>query len=749
MSKTASPEEAEKEFDSPYETFKVGQVKFSDDGTSKSTITNIDKETGAISWKIEQLPGFDKLFSEVDEFVEVAKRVYQKSKNDKKFLEIYDDARKVKNKIRTHLRNEYPDVYKRIQMRLSEADIDVDLQSPTVTKANNQITNAAGFADFVLDVWNKISEKEQEAIQNNINIKQAKDFLEKARGEKAPVKEDEVDEISTSGAAGAYLTPYAFRKKGSKPPVNAYRKLGYRLVKKNKNDIEEGINDREVEGKLKDIQYDFLTSYFNGETFHAPNPDDSSRQINSKRDWDDWKAKTMDRYGNVKIKLDNTAVWYDKIQILDPEFKGDKDSYIQGKAAALDKIRQRTNFGLDEGTCGYDRDKNGKKLKGPGGLGEALSYAFSEFDFNITDDAYQAEVEEKIKKELKKVQSKPLEIPEKDLQAIIKNAENYFAKEARKEEKANRNPRKIKSTEFAQFAADYYTEEYYPENYGKDYPDKRGDMKPIQKGYSPEFKERRRRSDIIPFLIDYDVKGKDSTKSIGLYNMPDDYYTMDVEEFDKKYGVYKRREIKRRADRLKDPDFPTEKLQDKPGGPLKLQKDFYTMRVWEFDKIYGKGGEIEDEDFDIENYSRLGFLNEGDTYEKMAAKGKKAGSLKQGTVRKRLGIKKGEKIPLSLIKKELARLKKMDKDDKKKGVQLGDKNQKYYKALQLSKTLKTTTNVNENKQNPGASLGPGPKAGPDGVTDNYYVKAFKYKLVPKKNNTYVQKGSGLEVKKLF
>ena len=33
---------------------------------------------------------------------------------------------------------------------------------------------------------------------------------------------------------------------------------------------------------------------------------------------------------------------------------------------------------------------------------EELSYAFSEFDFNIADDAYQAEVEEKIKKELKK-----------------------------------------------------------------------------------------------------------------------------------------------------------------------------------------------------------------------------------------------------------------------------------------------------------------------------------------------------------
>ena len=57
--------------------------------------------------------------------------------------------------------------------------------------------------------------------------------------------------------------------------------------------------------------------------------------------------------------------------------------------------------------------------------------------------------------------------------------------------------------------------------------------------------------------------------------------------------------------------------------------------------------------------------------------------------------------------------------------------------------------VNEYVKNPGASLGPGPKAGPDGVTDNYYVKGFKYKLVPKKNGTYVQMGSGLEVKKLF
>jgi hypothetical protein len=50
----------------------------------------------------------------------------------------------------------------------------------------------------------------------------------------------------------------------------------------------------------------------------------------------------------------------------------------------------------------------------------------------------------------------------------------------------------------------------------------------------------------------------------------------------------------------------------------------------------------------------------------------------------------------------------------------------------------------------GATLGLGPSASEDGVKDNAYVKQFKYKLVPKtKQGTYVQKGSGLEVKQLF
>ena len=81
------------------------------------------------------------------------------------------------------------------------------------------------------------------------------------------------------------------------------------------------------------------------------------------------------------------------------------------------------------------------------------------------------------------------------------------------------------------------------------------------------------------------------------------------------------------------------------------------------------------------------YLNEGDTYEKMAAKCKKKGNLKQGTVRKRLKIKDGEKIPLSKINKAISKIKKMENPS--------EKNKKFLKALNLAKTLKTTTNVNE------------------------------------------------------
>ena len=347
LAKKASADDAEKELGIPKSRFKVGQVSFSSDGTSKSTITDIDPETGAVKWEITQLPGFDKLYDDLTDLVSTAKRTYVKTKDDKKFREFYDEIRVIRNKVRTHLRNEYPDQYKRIT-RIGESELNEMIDLVHVMEPDGSLYGTG-----------QVVGVENDKTIVRFDGETVKRF---PSNRVVPVQEEEVDEVSLSNAAGAYLTPYAFRKKGQNPNDEVYKELGFEPVK------------------------------------------------------------------------------------------------------------------------------------------------------------------------------------------------------------------------------------------------------------------------------------------------------------------------------------------------------------------------------------------EGDTYEKMAAKGKKAGNLKQGTVRKRLNIPKGEKIPLTKIKKEISRIKKMENPS--------EKNKKYLKALNLAKTLKTTTNVNEDK-NPGATLGPGPKAGPDGVDDNYYVKAFKYKLVPKKNGTYVQKGSGLEVKKLF
>ena len=75
----------------------------------------------------------------------------------------------------------------------------------------------------------------------------------------------------------------------------------------------------------------------------------------------------------------------------------------------------------------------------------------------------------------------------------------------------------------------------------------------------------------------------------------------------------------------------------------------------------------------------------------------------------------------------------------------------YDRDANTGKKLTAPGGLEETKsEDPGATLGPGPAAGEDGVKDNAYVKQFKYQLVPKdKKGNYVQKGSGLEVKNLF
>lgn len=240
MSKTASPEAAEKELSKPKSGFKVGDVTISDDGTSKSTIYKIDDETGQISWRIEQLPGYDKLFDELDDVVDTAKRTANKSKDDPKFREFYDQIRQVRNQVRTHIRKFHPEIYKRIQLRMDEAtgvDGDImDLNPTNKTKTSNYVKLPHHLAAVLLDLADELMADEAPTIKNQPQIKQALALLKKA-AEKAMTGEKEVEEASTSSGVAAYNTPFAFKKKGKEGVKNNIyiKKFGYKLVPKDKN----------------------------------------------------------------------------------------------------------------------------------------------------------------------------------------------------------------------------------------------------------------------------------------------------------------------------------------------------------------------------------------------------------------------------------------------------------------------------------------------------------------------------------
>ena len=265
MSKTASPEAAAKELERKEgEPFKVGQVSYSPDGTSKSTIYKIDDTTGAVSWKIEQLPGYDKMFEELDDLVNIAKRTASKSKDDPKFRDFYDQIRQIRNQVRTHIRKEHPEIYDRIQMRMAEGINDhldlvhvydkdgkmygtgsvekvegdktfvrfdgstvkrfpSDRVKPVKEALNvsrdklNQLAMDIGFEEFAKTI---LMLRDENLLDDIVDAMKMYQDGNTSYYNPDVLKEKEVEEMSTSAGAGSYLTKYAFKlpKKQKKLP---------------------------------------------------------------------------------------------------------------------------------------------------------------------------------------------------------------------------------------------------------------------------------------------------------------------------------------------------------------------------------------------------------------------------------------------------------------------------------------------------------------------------------------------------
>ena len=113
---------------------KIGDVDVKDG--VKYTVSDIDKTTGAIQWKVDYIPNFEKVFNEFKELRSFLNTLAKKT-DDEKIDSINDDIRTLFNRYRTHVRNEYPDAYKRAfnenitEVRYSRFKKEAKLRTPT------------------------------------------------------------------------------------------------------------------------------------------------------------------------------------------------------------------------------------------------------------------------------------------------------------------------------------------------------------------------------------------------------------------------------------------------------------------------------------------------------------------------------------------------------------------------------------------------------------------------------------------
>ena len=247
------------------EPFNVGDVKTK--GGVKTTVRDVDPETGAVAWQVEYVPAFDSTFKEFQELRQFLKKLAQKT-DDNVIDTLSDDVNKLFNQFRTHLRKNYPDEYKKVAPTNEGINDHLDLVhvydkdgkmygtgsvekvegdktfvrfdgstvkrfpsdrvKPVKEALNvsrdklNQLAMDIGFEEFAKTI---LMLRDENLLDDIVDAMKMYQDGNTSYYNPDVLKEKEVEEISTSGGAGAYLTPYAFK-----------------LPKKKKKKVEENQN---------------------------------------------------------------------------------------------------------------------------------------------------------------------------------------------------------------------------------------------------------------------------------------------------------------------------------------------------------------------------------------------------------------------------------------------------------------------------------------------------------------------------
>jgi len=197
--------------------FKLKEIEVGDTeirGGKKSTVTDIDPETGAIEWDVADVADFTstyKALKKAKDFIDYLDKSAEKTKTDPRIDKFAIDLARLFNDFRSHVRKVYPEEYKRV-LRLKES-------------INEGHGLDQGDLDYLEDLANrtdnvKLKKIVKFLIKSNILVDKTKDL---SKGKE--VNEEEVEE----GEGIGYLTPNAFGKNKKDVYTSQY---GYKLVPK-------------------------------------------------------------------------------------------------------------------------------------------------------------------------------------------------------------------------------------------------------------------------------------------------------------------------------------------------------------------------------------------------------------------------------------------------------------------------------------------------------------------------------------
>ena len=109
-----------------------------------------------------------------------------------------------------------------------------------------------------------------------------------------------------------------------------------------------GYLNESIGVNLKDLTFDMVTKVFKDEyeskdfvAIAFPKEDDTLLRVRNESDFNNWKANTMEKFGNVQVRLKPEAdVWFDKVTIMDDEFKAAQDTSDAAKQSFIDSERE-------------------------------------------------------------------------------------------------------------------------------------------------------------------------------------------------------------------------------------------------------------------------------------------------------------------------------------------------------------------------------------------------------------------------